>query len=56
MHRNAAATMIIGRVIAEKLVFSPKTIRNQTSNIFSKLQVPLHSEAIIKAREADLGR
>jgi DNA-binding NarL/FixJ family response regulator len=41
--------------IAEGLVLSPKTIRNQVSNIFSKLQVATRSEAIIKAREAGLG-
>jgi DNA-binding NarL/FixJ family response regulator len=41
--------------IAEKLVLSPKTIRNQVSNIFSKLQVATRSEAVIKAREAGLG-
>ena len=41
--------------IAEKLVLSPKTIRNQVSNIFSKLQVATRSEAIIKARQAGLG-
>lgn len=42
--------------IAEKLVLSPKTIRNQVSNIFSKLQVASRSEAIVKAREAGLGK
>jgi DNA-binding NarL/FixJ family response regulator len=41
--------------IAEKLFLSPKTIRNQVSNIFSKLQVATRSEAIVKAREAGLG-
>jgi DNA-binding NarL/FixJ family response regulator len=41
--------------IAEKLGLSPKTIRNQVSNIFSKLQVATRSEAIIKARQAGLG-
>jgi DNA-binding NarL/FixJ family response regulator len=41
--------------IAEKLVLSPKTIRNHVSNIFSKLQVATRSEAIIKARDAGLG-
>lgn len=42
--------------IAEKLVLSPKTIRNQVSGIFSKLQVATRSEAIIKARGAGLGQ
>jgi DNA-binding NarL/FixJ family response regulator len=41
--------------IAEKLVLSPKTIRNQVSDIYSKLQVATRSEAILKAREAGLG-
>ena len=41
--------------IAEKLVLSPKTIRNQTSTIFSKLEVASRNEAIIKARESGLG-
>lgn len=42
--------------IAEKLVLSPKTIRNQVSNIFSKLQVASRSEAIVKARGVGLGK
>jgi DNA-binding NarL/FixJ family response regulator len=41
--------------IAEKLILSPKTIRNHVSTIFSKLQVATRSEAIIKARDAGLG-
>lgn len=41
--------------IAEKLILSPKTIRNQVSNIFSKLQVATRSQAVIKARQAGLG-
>ena len=41
--------------IAEKLVLSPKTVRNQVSTIFGKLQVVSRSEAIVKAREARLG-
>ena len=41
--------------IAEKLVLSPKTIRNQTSTIFSKLKVASRNEAIVKARESGLG-
>jgi DNA-binding NarL/FixJ family response regulator len=46
---------LTNNAIAEKLVLSPKTIRNQTSNIFSKLQVASRNEAIVKAREAGLG-
>jgi DNA-binding NarL/FixJ family response regulator len=46
---------LINSAIAEKLVLSPKTIRNQVSNIFSKLQVATRSEAVIKARQAGLG-
>lgn len=41
--------------IAERLALSPKTVRNQVSIIFSKLEVTDRSEAIIKAREAGLG-
>jgi DNA-binding NarL/FixJ family response regulator len=40
--------------IADRLVLSPKTVRNQVSLIFSKLQVTDRAEAIIKAREAGL--
>jgi DNA-binding NarL/FixJ family response regulator len=45
----------MNNTIAEKLVLSPKTIRNQVSNIFTKLQVASRSEAIVKAREAGMG-
>jgi DNA-binding NarL/FixJ family response regulator len=40
--------------IAAQLSFTVKTVRNYTSNIFSKLQVAGRSQAIIKAREAGL--
>jgi DNA-binding NarL/FixJ family response regulator len=41
--------------IAERLSLSPKTVRNQVSIIFGKLQVVDRGEAIVRAREAGLG-
>lgn len=42
--------------IAQRLFLSPKTVANHVSNIFSKLQVADRAEAIVRAREAGLGR
>ena len=42
--------------IAAALFLSPKTIRNTVSNVFAKLQVAGRSEAIVRARDAGLGR
>jgi DNA-binding NarL/FixJ family response regulator len=42
--------------IAQALFLSPKTVRNNVSNIFAKLQVADRSEAIVRARDAGLGR
>jgi DNA-binding NarL/FixJ family response regulator len=42
--------------IAARLVLSPKTVSNHISNIFNKLQVADRARAIIRAREAGLGR
>ncbi len=42
--------------IADELVLSLKTVRNHVSNIFTKLRVADRAGAIIKAREAGLGR
>jgi DNA-binding NarL/FixJ family response regulator len=41
--------------IAERLVLSPKTVRNYITEIFSKLQVADRAQAIIRARSAGLG-
>ncbi len=42
--------------IAEALFLSQKTVRNNVSTIFAKLQVADRAEAIIRARDAGLGR
>lgn len=42
--------------IANELVLSQKTVRNHVSNIFTKLQVLDRAQAIVKAREAGMGR
>lgn len=42
--------------IARKLFLSPKTVRNHVSNIFAKLQVADRAQAIVRARDAGLGR
>jgi len=41
--------------IAERLVLSPKTVRNYISEIYSKLQVANRVEAVLRARESGLG-
>ena len=43
-------------VIAARLHLSDKTIRNNVSNILVKLQVAGRAEAIVRARDAGLGR
>lgn len=42
--------------IAKKLLLSEKTIRNYVSNICAKLQVADRAEAILRARDAGLGK
>jgi DNA-binding NarL/FixJ family response regulator len=44
------------REIASRLYLSPKTVRNHVSNVFLKLQVAGRAQAIVRAREAGLGR
>ncbi|GHO49958.1 response regulator transcription factor [Ktedonospora formicarum] len=40
--------------IAERLVVSPKSVRNHVSNIISKLQVADRAQAILRAKDAGL--
>jgi DNA-binding NarL/FixJ family response regulator len=42
--------------IATRLALAPKTVGNHISTIFAKLQVATRAEAIIRARDAGLGR
>ena len=42
--------------IAARLFVSPNTVRNHITHIFAKLQVTDRAQAIIRAREAGLGR
>lgn len=42
--------------ISENLVIAVKTVRNHVSNIFNKLQVADRVQAVIRAREAGLGK
>jgi DNA-binding NarL/FixJ family response regulator len=42
--------------IAQHFVLSTKTVRNHASNIFTKLRVADRAQAIVRAREAGLGR
>lgn len=44
------------QAIAGRLHISPRTVGNHISNIFSKLQVADRAQAIVKAREAGLGK
>ena len=42
--------------IAQQLHISAKTVSNHISNVFGKLQVADRAQAIVKARQAGLGK
>lgn len=42
--------------IAERMGIAPKTVANNVSSIFAKLQVADRAQAIVRARDAGLGR
>jgi DNA-binding NarL/FixJ family response regulator len=42
--------------IANRLGISDKTVRNHVANVFNKLRVADRAQAIVRAREAGLGR
>lgn len=50
------AAGLSNRAIAERLALATKTVANHVSAIFAKLQVAGRAQAIIKARDAGLGR
>ncbi|MED7931965.1 response regulator transcription factor [Nonomuraea sp. LP-02] len=50
------AAGLTNRQIAERLSLSPKTVRDNVSSIFAKLQVADRAQTIIEAREAGLGQ
>jgi DNA-binding NarL/FixJ family response regulator len=53
---NLLAAGLSNSAIAGRLGLSLKTVNNNTSSIFAKLAVAGRAEAIIRAREAGLGR
>lgn len=44
------------QIIAQRLTISTKTVSNHISNIFNKLHVADRAQAIVRARQAGLGR
>lgn len=53
---NLLAQGLDNHAIGRRLDVNEKTVRNHVSNVFTKLQVIDRSQAIVKAREAGLGR
>ncbi len=53
---NLIAQGVSNQEIAQQLHVSSKTVSNHISNIFNKLQVADRAQAIVKARQAGLGK
>ncbi|MEU6751568.1 response regulator [Spirillospora sp. NPDC046719] len=51
----ADSEAVFGSAIAGRLTLSEKTVRNNVSNIFTKLRVTDRAAAVAKARDAGLG-
>jgi DNA-binding NarL/FixJ family response regulator len=54
--RGLIAADLPNATIAARLSLAPKTVGNHISAIFAELQVATRAEAIVRAREAGLGR
>ncbi|WP_328345609.1 response regulator transcription factor [Micromonospora sp. NBC_00421] len=52
---NLVSRGLDNATIAQRLGLSPKTVRNNLSNILVKLQVSSRAEAIVRARDVGLG-
>jgi DNA-binding NarL/FixJ family response regulator len=53
---DAVASGMGNAQIGQRLFLSTKTVANNVSNILTKLQLTQRAEAIVRAREAGLGR
>jgi DNA-binding NarL/FixJ family response regulator len=53
---HLVASGVSNSEIAGRLFLSPKTVRNNVSSVFMKLQVADRAQAIVRARAAGLGR
>ena len=53
---NLVARGLNNHEIAQNLHIASKTVSNHVSNIFNKLHITDRAQAIIKAREAGLGK